>query len=296
MKESYVSGRVDADSCVDQGLRLPAASGCDAVEGVFVDRLGLTRTDAVALLGAHTIGRGDTDFSGHNGIWVDTVRESTVFDKRYYEEGFRRAWIPRDLDTAVQDWTWGNQDNNGSPRFFLNVDMCLFFDIETTFPCCTDITQNCNRNGLQLDGIPCATYAAGSPREEFSIATNLFAGRNANGGFNNDDQPFYNAFASAWNKATTNGLGSLHPLSFPSVSPTGSPTAPPTSSPTTSSPTGPPQTSQPTAPTASSCQDVLSFIDGKGKTRDCAWVIAQGKCGKFGQVQCPVSCNQCSST
>ena len=61
-----------------QGLRLPAASGCDAVEGVFVDRLGLTRTDAVALLGAHTIGRGDTEFSGHNGIWVDTVQQSTV--------------------------------------------------------------------------------------------------------------------------------------------------------------------------------------------------------------------------
>ncbi len=57
---------------------MPAASGCDAVEGVFVERLGLTRTDAVALLGAHTIGRGNTNFSGHNGIWVDTVQQSTV--------------------------------------------------------------------------------------------------------------------------------------------------------------------------------------------------------------------------
>lgn len=48
------------------------------MEGVFVDRLGLTRTDAVALLGAHTIGRGNTIFSGHHGIWVDTTAESTV--------------------------------------------------------------------------------------------------------------------------------------------------------------------------------------------------------------------------
>ena len=78
LKDTYVSGRVDAESCVDQGLRLPAASGCDAVEGVFVDRLGLTRTDAVALLGAHTIGRGDQAFSGHNGIWVDTEAQSVV--------------------------------------------------------------------------------------------------------------------------------------------------------------------------------------------------------------------------
>ena len=78
LKDTYVSGRVDAESCVDQGLRLPAASGCDAVEGVFVDRLGLTRTDAVALLGAHTIGRGDQAFSGHHGIWVDTEAQSVV--------------------------------------------------------------------------------------------------------------------------------------------------------------------------------------------------------------------------
>ena len=78
MKDAYVSGRRDADSCVGQGLRLPATSGCDAVEGVFVDRLGLTRTDAVALLGAHTIGRGDEDFSGHDGIWVDSEAQSVV--------------------------------------------------------------------------------------------------------------------------------------------------------------------------------------------------------------------------
>ena len=78
LKDTYVSGRVDADSCVGQGLRLPLATGCDAVEGVFVDRLGLTRIDAVALLGAHTIGRGNQAFSGHNGIWVDTEAQSVV--------------------------------------------------------------------------------------------------------------------------------------------------------------------------------------------------------------------------
>ena len=76
-----------------QGLRLPAASGCDAVEGVFVDRLGLTRTDAVALLGAHTIGRGSTDFSGHNGIWVDTVQASTVSFNYCFHSGFRELLI-----------------------------------------------------------------------------------------------------------------------------------------------------------------------------------------------------------
>ena len=78
LKSTYMSGRVDAESCVDQGLRLPAASGCDAVEGVFVERMGLTLTDGVALLGAHTIGRANELFSGHHGIWVDTEAQSTV--------------------------------------------------------------------------------------------------------------------------------------------------------------------------------------------------------------------------
>ena len=78
LKSTYVSGRADADSCVGQGARLPAASGCDSVETVLVGRMNLTLTDAVALLGAHTIGRGDTLFSGHHGIWVDTELQSTV--------------------------------------------------------------------------------------------------------------------------------------------------------------------------------------------------------------------------
>ena len=78
LKSTYVSGRVDAESCDGQGLRLPAASGCDAVQGVFVDRMGLTLTDGVALLGAHTIGRGNELFSGHHGIWVDTEAQSVV--------------------------------------------------------------------------------------------------------------------------------------------------------------------------------------------------------------------------
>ena len=146
-----------------------------------------------------------------------------MFDKRYYEEFFRRAWIPRNQNTTVQDWTWGG-NNGDSPRFFLNVDMCLFFDIEATFPCCTrtDLTQNdgsnqCDRGGQVLRNTPCPGYVPGSPRAEAASAVNLFAGRRPGGGFNNDNTPFYTAFASAWNKATTNGLSSLQPL-VPTVS------------------------------------------------------------------------------
>ena len=40
--------------------------------------MGLDWRDAVALSGGHTLGRGNQDFSGHDGIWVDTVDESIV--------------------------------------------------------------------------------------------------------------------------------------------------------------------------------------------------------------------------
>lgn len=95
----------------------------------------------------------------------------------------------------------------------LNTDMCLFFDIEATFPCCT-LTQNggnnaCDRNGLVLRNTQCATYPAGSPRAESASAVELFAGLRAGGGFDNDNTPFFNAFAIAWGKATTNGLSDL---------------------------------------------------------------------------------------
>lgn len=78
LKSEFTFGRLDTDSCPESGPRLPLSSDCTEVEGVFLDRLGLTLTDAVALLGAHTIGRGDAAFSGHHGIWVDTDAESVV--------------------------------------------------------------------------------------------------------------------------------------------------------------------------------------------------------------------------
>ena len=195
--------------------------------------------------------------------------------------------------------------------------MCLLFDIETTFPCCTrtDLTLNdgsnqCDRGGDTLRNAPCASYAPDSTRVEAANAVELFAGLNNNGGFNNDNSPFYDAFTVAWNKATTNGLSGLQPLvGIPTASPSSSPTVPQAASLTNSpsaSPTGGVVTPEPSlspakTPTASpstnsqsspSCEDVESFIDGKGRVRDCQWAVANLKCGKFADV-CPVSCNAC---
>lgn len=78
LKDTFAFGRVDAESCPDSATRLPQDSSCNFVEDVFLNRMNMSWTNAVALLGAHTLGRGSIDFSGHDGIWVDTVDRSAV--------------------------------------------------------------------------------------------------------------------------------------------------------------------------------------------------------------------------
>lgn len=285
LKDSFVWGRVDNASCQGSALRLPETSGCNEVEEVFLTRLGLSRRDTVALLGAHTLGRGDASFSGHHGIWVDTVSESLVFNKRYYEEIIRRAWIPRNENADNQDWTWGGRNGN-SPRFMLNVDMCLRFDIEHTFPCCTRIDRLANDNITNPCGIlsetPCSSYDISNARFEFADAVNEFATGGGNNIGNTLNGPWYEAFEAAWNSATTNGLSNPRPLAQGcTLSPTSQPTQNPTTSPTTSSPTA-------------TCHDVPSFVDNKGRERDCSWVVADGsnRCVKFAHL-CPSTCGEC---
>jgi hypothetical protein len=58
LRDTFVWGRVDAETCVGSGDRLPTPGGCDEVEGVFLTKMGLGWRDAVALMGAHTLGRG----------------------------------------------------------------------------------------------------------------------------------------------------------------------------------------------------------------------------------------------
>ena len=61
LRDAFVWGRVDSDSCHGAGDRLPIPGGCDEVEGVFLTRMGLGWKDVVALMGAHTLGRGEAE-------------------------------------------------------------------------------------------------------------------------------------------------------------------------------------------------------------------------------------------
>ena len=79
-----------------------------------------------------------------DGTWVQSGRESAIFDKGYYDELIRRAWRPQFRNGSQHDWTWGGQNRD---VFMLNADICLQFDISSP-NCCTDSRGNC-RNTFQ---------------------------------------------------------------------------------------------------------------------------------------------------
>jgi hypothetical protein len=214
LRNTFFWGRETSDICPGSDDRLPTSAGCQEVEGVFLQRMGLSWKDAVALLGAHTLGRGNAEFSGHHGTWAANDAEALIFNKKYYEELIGRAWTPRGLGTTKQDWTWisGNPSNQ-TPKMMLNTDMCLVYDIDSTKQCCSNTglfksngQSRCDNNANRQ----CRSYSQNNSRiQATSAVVNYLGGSTPN----SNNTPFYNAFTIAWFKATTNGMDNLKPLS-----------------------------------------------------------------------------------
>lgn len=332
-------GRVDRDDCTGiSAHRLPGASGCDEVEKTFITQMNLTGgwRDAVALLGAHTLGYGHSQFSGHDGMWVDEVEETVKFDKRYYEEILVRAWRLRDPDNNLaqddlsvhigqprQDWTWAG-NNGGNPRFMLNADICLAFDIDVVTDCCARIRQGgavlgevfcvdpriprTDEEEAALNGTIAECESSALVRPIARAAVEEFAANDPTPTrplriVEDDNDAFYAAFSEAWQRATESGSpeGSLRALSNtcnatpqPTPAPSETPTAEPTPSPTeapTPAPTGSPSTPRPTA----ECEDTRNtFLDNNDRERTCDWVVTEtrNRCQNFAHL-CPVTCDEC---
>ncbi|KAL3788224.1 hypothetical protein HJC23_004691 [Cyclotella cryptica] len=212
--DTFLWGRRDADSCQGQGDRIPMGSGCREVQDVFLDAMGLTWRDSVALLGAHTIGKAHSEFSGHDGYWMPSGQEALVFDKQYYEELVMRPWRARNIGKEEEDFIASTEMTHQEPQMMLKTDLCFWFDTDNHYPCCTRTNrwmdgQNWCDWEEKLSDLKCTRYDSDSSRmEAVESVVEFLGGRRPNE--NND--PFYQAFSTAWFKATTNGHGDLKAL------------------------------------------------------------------------------------
>jgi hypothetical protein len=210
LKDTFRWGRKDRSSCRGSATRLPDSKNCNDVESTFLTRMGLGWKDAVALLGAHSLGRGSADFSGHEGTWVDTSRDAQRFNKQYYEELIFNAWRPRNVGQENEDWTTGNNKRN--ERMMLNTDICLVFNLDGSNNCCTktdEIFQNGQSKCIDPSLNQCPLYSKQDRRWEATKAVVDYVGGTKG---SKDNGPFYSAFTEAWRKATTNGWNNLQQL------------------------------------------------------------------------------------
>ena len=71
LQNTFYWGRRERDECDGSASRLPSTQNCQQVEGVFLDRMGMKWKDAVALLGAHVLGRGNREVSlSHESVII----------------------------------------------------------------------------------------------------------------------------------------------------------------------------------------------------------------------------------
>lgn len=94
----------------------------------------------------------------------------------------------------------------------LNTDICLYYDIQASAPCCTrtNLVDGKGRSRCETDGDKqCTRIENTHPRWAASMAVRKYLGGSSP---NNDNSAFYDAFRLAWYKATMNGMDNLKPV------------------------------------------------------------------------------------
>jgi len=146
-------GRTTATECEASYERLPHPEVCDDVTRVFVNSLGLTWTQAAALMGVHTLGRASTSNSGYDGWWSDP-ENSRRFNNNYFITMLANGWMPERAvggNPAKNQWERSNRffdSASQGKQMMLDTDLCLAFS-----------TGNFNMDGLSAKDHDCCAWA-----------------------------------------------------------------------------------------------------------------------------------------
>eukprot|EP00290_Baffinella_frigidus_P031052 CAMPEP_0180223326 /NCGR_PEP_ID=MMETSP0987-20121128/21311_1 /TAXON_ID=697907 /ORGANISM="non described non described, Strain CCMP2293" /LENGTH=345 /DNA_ID=CAMNT_0022185727 /DNA_START=14 /DNA_END=1048 /DNA_ORIENTATION=- len=184
-------GRADGEGRI---VDLPNPhNGIEEVTTVMADMFGFTEREAVAIMGAHTLGRAHRGASGFNGPW--TSRPHTL-DNDYFSE-LTEPWRVVESPRGPFRSFWRRVTGGPRNRLMLNVDIALTNVISPTttgdrageVTACRDDHQDCPIQGSVA-----------------TIATD----------FANDNAAFIAAFATAFTTMITRGpngplAGTLEP-------------------------------------------------------------------------------------
>lgn len=134
LKGNFRYGRSTRDEdCVMTEHILPNPDdSCNAVKRVFVDNMGLSWTEATALMGVHTLGAASTENSGFDGFW-DTREHSASFNNHFYVNMLAASWCPETVEkTGRRQWrrcehALAEQGEEVRHQMMLDTDLCLAY-------------------------------------------------------------------------------------------------------------------------------------------------------------------------
>jgi len=98
---------------------------CRAVDKNFRKALGLSWSQATALMGVHTLGRAEEGNSGYKGPWV-TGQHAMAFTNKYFIDMVGAPWTPERTSKGKTQWRRADlKPGDRGQSMMLNTDMCL---------------------------------------------------------------------------------------------------------------------------------------------------------------------------
>ena len=155
----------------------------------FNDHFNFTEIEAVAIMGAHSLGRAHINYTGYQNSWLSITN---TLSHVYYEQIIANGWVQEQVPLSSK-YQWYSEDENKNIEYntlSMNCDISLFIDINEYLNTTTGQVLCSHPNSENSEYIPCNSQ---------SSTENIILN------YRDNNQMFLNHFNIAWNKMITNG-------------------------------------------------------------------------------------------